>query len=49
MKKEQSIRKIGPNERCTCGRGNQKYKYCCKRIKEELRTEEFMREKNKDV
>lgn len=49
MKKKQAGRKIRPNERCPCGRGNLKYKKCCGRIKEELRMEEFMREKNKDV
>ena len=50
--KKQLIRnknnKIKPNQHCPCGRGNLKYKKCCGRIKEELRTEAFLREKNKD-
>lgn len=48
MKKKQVGRKIRPNDLCPCGRGNLKYKKCCGRIKEELRMEEFMREKYPD-
>lgn len=48
MTKKQSVRKLGPNKQCLCGRGNKKYKHCCGRIKEELRIEEFMREKYPD-
>ncbi|MHA1916635.1 MAG: hypothetical protein ACW97V_19985 [Promethearchaeota archaeon] len=49
MKKKQAGRKIRPNDLCPCNRSGKKYKRCCGLIKEELRQEEFMREKNKDA
>lgn len=48
MKKKKQSNKSRPNSPCYCGSGI-KYKKCHGRIKEELRQEEFMREKNKDV
>ncbi len=46
MKKRQATKKR-PNSPCYCG-SNLKYKRCHGRIKNELRREEFMREKYHD-
>ncbi len=46
MKKKQ-VTKHRPNSPCYCG-SNLKYKRCHGRIKNELRREEFMREKYHD-